>query len=290
LPLSLVIQEEEEILAKTLGFYQNIGLDLHRLSMALECVQKNPTINYADLAKYMGMNKPVAESYSAWLRHTGLVVACTNGTPGRSLSYQLTPFGERVVKHDPKLADLGTQWLLHYYLAVEHEEISEAWRVLINRFIFPGLSFNLKQFQSYFSTIIDKEVTNKKALERDPEAALYTYIQAKALGKLGILRRANGIYTVGQPIAPDTLIAGYVLFDHWQRTSPYVDTWRFSQICQEAGNVGRIFLAQPAQVRQMLADLAGRGYVTFAETQHEPVNRLYREPVALLLERYYHLR
>jgi hypothetical protein len=274
-------------LAKTLGFYQNIGLDLHRLSMALECVQKTPTINYADLAKYMGMNKPVAESYSAWLRHTGLVVACSNRIPGRSLTYQLTPFGEMVVKYDPKLADLGTQWVLHYYLAVAHEEISEAWRVLINHFISPGLSFTLKQFQSYFSVIIGKEATNKKALERDPEAALSTYTQTKALGKLGILRKTNGTYIVGQPVVPNTLVVGYILFDHWERTSPNIGTWRFSQICQEEGNVGRIFLAQQTQVRQMLADLAGRGYATFAETQHEPVNRLYQGPVALLLERYY---
>jgi hypothetical protein len=274
-------------LAKTLGFYQNFGLDLHRLSMALECVQKTPKINYVDLGKYMGMNKPVAESYSAWLRHTGLVVALSGGTAGRSLTYQLTSFGETVVKHDPKLSDIGTQWVLHYYLAVEHEEISQAWKILINHFISPGLSFTLNQFQSYFSTLIGEEATNRKALERDPEAALSTYIRTNALGKLGILHRTNGTYTVGQPAVPDALVAGYVLFDHWQRISPNIDTLRFSQICQEMGNVGRIFLAQQTQVKHLLADLAGRGYVTFAETQHEPVNRLYRGSVALLLERYY---
>jgi hypothetical protein len=274
-------------LAKTLGFYQNFGLDLHRLSAALECVQKTPTINYIDFGKYMGMNKPVAESYSAWLRHTGLVIAHSKGVPGRSLTYQLTPFGEMVIKYDPKLTDLGTQWVLHYYLAAKHEEISEAWRVLINHFVSPGLSFTLNQFQAYFSGLIGNEATNKKALEKDPDTAIGTYIRTQALGKLGILRKTSGTYAVGRPILPDALVVGYILFDQWQRKSPDIATWRFSQICQDPENVGRIFLAQPAQVKQMLANLAGRGYVTFAETQHEPVNRLYQGPVAQLMERYY---
>jgi hypothetical protein len=277
-------------LAKTLGFYQNFVLDLHRLSCALECVQRTPQVNYADLAKFMGANKPVAEAYSAWLRHTGLVAARQNAAHRGSLIYQLTSFGEAVIQYDPKLADIGTRWILHYYLATDHEERSEAWKVLINEFISPGLSFTLNQFQKYFADAMGVGVANRKALERDPEAATSTYIRINALGKLGILNRENGVYVVGCPIVPDALVVGYILFDHWQRTSPHIDTLRFSQICQEAGNIGRIFLAQPIQVRQALADLAGRGYLTFAETQHEPVNRLYQGPVTVLLERYYHQR
>jgi hypothetical protein len=276
-------------LAKTIGFFQNFNLRLDRLSSALHCVRDNPEANYATLAECMGVNTPVAEGYSAWLRHTGLVEA-TSGGKWQALRYSPTPWGALALEYDPTLSDLGTQWLLHYYLATEHSERSDAWHVLINHFISPGLSFTSEQFQRYFTDTFGKEVTNRSALQKDPQVALSTYVHAEALGKLGILSRHKGIYTVGRPALPDALIVGYVLFDRWQQAHSDTDTLRFSLLCQEPGNVGRIFLAEPLQIRTVLADLAGRGYLTFAETQHEPVNRLYHGAPATLLERYYQQR
>lgn len=276
-------------MAKTIGFFQNFNLVLDRLSSALRCVEKNPKATYDILAQYMGVNIPVAEGYSAWIRHTGLVEA-TRGEERQYLRYSLTPWGRLVLGYDPTFNDLGTQWLLHYYLATEHAERSDAWAFLINDFISPGLSFTAEQFEHYFADKLGGVVANRSALKKDPQAALNTYVQANALGKLGILTRYTTTYAVGQPAPPHTLIAGYVLFDRWQRSHPDTDTLRFSLICQEPGNIRRIFIAEPTQIRLVLADLVGRGYLTFAETQHEPVNRLYHGEPAALLERYYQQR
>lgn len=60
-------------MGKTMGFYQNFNLDLRRLSSALRCIQAEPEMSYIALAQCMGENQPVAEGFSAWLRHTGLV-------------------------------------------------------------------------------------------------------------------------------------------------------------------------------------------------------------------------
>jgi hypothetical protein len=133
-------------LAKTIGFYQNFNLDLKRLSTALQCVQAEPEQGHDALAQCMGVNRPVAEGFSAWLRHTGLATFHPVEQRQRKLTYKLTSFGQLASRYDPTLTDLGTQWVLHYYLSTKHAECSEAWRVLINEFLSPGLTFTSEQF------------------------------------------------------------------------------------------------------------------------------------------------
>src|SRR6266567_444455 len=133
-------------MGKTLGFYQNFNLDLHRLSTALRCIQAEPEMSQGALAQGMGVNQPVAEGFSAWLRHTGLATIQPRNERRSTPTYILTPFGELVSQYDPTLMDLGTQWVLHFYLATEHEERSDAWYVLINEFLSLGLTFTSDKY------------------------------------------------------------------------------------------------------------------------------------------------
>jgi len=269
-------------MGKTMGFYQNFSLDLQRLSRALSCIQADPEMSHTALAQCMSENQPVAEGFSGWLRHTGLA---TSTSP-----YQLTAFGELASQYDSTLTDLGTQWILHYYLATDHTELSEAWYVLINEFLSPGMTFTSEQFQSYFINVRGSQTKNRSALNKDPQTALGTYVRSQALGRLGILTKLNATYMAGYPNLPHILVVGYILLDWWQHRYIQTNTLRFSQICREAGSPGRICLANSQQVRQFVVELTGLGYLSFSETQHEPVNRLYDEQPSKLLERYYKQR
>lgn len=272
-------------MAKTIGFYQNFNLDLKRLSTALQCVESQPELGHDALAQCMGVNRPVAEGFSAWLRHTGLV---TKGEQRqRARSYELTPFGKLAFKYDPNLTDLGTQWLLHYYLSTKHTECSQAWRVLINEFLSPGLTFTVEQFTSYFSSVMGDEVTNRSALKKDPSTAISTYVRPQGFSKLAILVKEKTSITVGSPNVPHILVVGYMLFDWWWRHYNQTNTLSFSLLCKEEGSLGHICLASQQQVRLFVSELTGFGYLSFSETQHEPVNRLYLEPPYVLLEHYY---
>ncbi len=274
-------------MGKTLGFYQNFNLDLHRLSTALRCIQADPEMGQNALAGCMGVNQPVAEGFSAWLRHTGLATTRTINKPKTISSYKLTSFGELVSQYDPTFSDLGTQWVLHYYLATEHAERSEAWYVLINEFLSLGSNFTGDQFQAYFASVKGSQATNRSALNKDPQIALSTYVRPQALERLGILTKKDTTYAVGWPNLPHILVTGYILLDWWQNHYNQSNTLKFSQLCREEESLGRIYLVNNQQVRQFVVELTGLGYLSFSETQHEPVNRLYAEPPHLLLERYY---
>ncbi|HEY9608976.1 DUF4007 family protein [Allocoleopsis sp.] len=274
-------------MAKTIGFYQNFNLDLKRLSTALLCVQANPELGHDALAQCMGVNRPVAEGFSAWLRHTGLATLHHGEQRQRVLTYELTPFGQLASQYDPTLTDLGTQWVLHYYLSTEHTDRSDAWRILINEFLSPGLTITSDKFGSYFASVMGSEVKNRSALSKDPQTALSTYVRPQALGRLGILTKQKTTYIVGHPTLPHIYVVGYLLFDWWQRRYNQTNTLRFAQLCKEEGSLGRLCQADDRQVRQFVVELAGLGYLSFSETQHEPVNRLDLESPHVLLERYY---
>ena len=81
-------------MAKTIGFYQNFTLDLQRLSSALRCIQGDPEMGHSALAHCMSVNQPVAEGFSAWLRHTGLTIAAPRIESQKTSNHKLTPFGE----------------------------------------------------------------------------------------------------------------------------------------------------------------------------------------------------
>jgi hypothetical protein len=276
-----------ELMGKTIGFYQNFNLDLHRLSTALRCIQSDPEMGQNALAQCMGVNQPVAEGFSAWLRHTGLATIQSINKPKSTSSYKLTPFGELVCQYDPTLTNLGTQWVLHYYLTTEHAERSDAWYVLINEFLSLGSTFTSDQFQAYFASVKGNEAKNRSAVIKDPQAALSTYVRAQALARLGILSKKDTAYTVGWPNLPHILVVGYLLLDWWQNRYNQTNTLRFPELCRAEESLGRVCLVSDQQVRQFVIELTGLGYLGFSETQHEPVHRLYNESPYRLLESYY---
>src|SRR5215470_13817064 len=104
----------------------------------------------------------------------------------------------------------GTQWILHYYLATRRAECSDAWYILINRYLPTSLDFTSDQFQSYFTSTMANSVKNQLALSKDPLAALSTYTRLDALARLHILEKQNKIYTVRQPYLPPVLVIGYM--------------------------------------------------------------------------------
>jgi len=274
-------------MAKTIGFYQNFRLDIQRLSNALCSIQQEPEMSHAALAQCMSVDLPVADAFSAWLRHTGLVEPIPRKRPQKAIVHRLSPFGELAYQYDPTLMDIGTQWVLHYYLATRRAEASDAWHILVNKYLSHHLHFTADQFRSYFSSLMENEAKSRQALDRDPLVALATYIRADVLGQLQILKKQAKMYTVGQPELPPALIVGYMLFDWWQYHYDQTDTLRFSQLCNEEESLGRICLADASQIRCFIVELTGLGYLSFSETQHEPVHRLYRDHPSVLLERYY---
>lgn len=266
---------------RDLRFNQGFPLYRERLAGMLRCIADGQATSDEAVGSYMGVNPYMVEGIRGWLCKTGL----GNGT---SKNYTLSPFGALVAEHDPDLHQAGTQWFLHYYLVSQHEERAEVWFHCFNEFLNPNKVFSSNELQESILLSLDQTPKNKAGVTSDTKELIKTYTNPAALGDLRLLtRQGKSEFVVGRPNTPDPLIVAYVLFDVWERRFGSLDTVRLAQLISEPESIGRVFVASDSQVRSFISALQSLGMITFADTQHQPVTRRFRDTPFSLLERYY---
>ncbi|WP_165774646.1 DUF4007 family protein [Candidatus Viridilinea mediisalina] len=266
---------------RTLCFNQKFPLDRELMKGLLQCIKAGEASSKASIGAYLGINPYKIEGLRGWFCKLGL------GSFNRQ-GYYLSEFGALAAEYDPDLVRPGTLWLLHYFLVSEHDERAEVWYRCFNEFVFPGKSFTPEELREYVERVLPEQPENRDAVKEDAKALVKTYTNTNGLGELAMLsKQPQRRFRAALAKLPENLIAAYALFDTWQRRYPGLDTIRLSQIADEPEFLGRVFVATPSQVRDMVLHLQAVGLLSFADTQHEPVTRRYHEPVVTLLQRYY---
>lgn len=266
---------------RAIKFHQNFKLDRGRLATLMRYAAENEAITKKGAAVYMGVGEPAAEGCIGWFVKTGMGIGAEKG-------FTLTPLGSLVAAHDPELGQPTTLWLLHYHLAIEHNERSEVWHRAFNEFLSPGISFTRDALQTYVERSLANSPTNKSGVSDDCKEFTKCYTESVALGKLDLVREVKkNMYEADLTTLPESHMFAYALFDAWQRRFPYTDTLRVSQLCEEPELPGKLFVARHDQVVQMLQILQSLGMVNVVDSQHEPVTRRYNdEPIQLLVPFY----
>lgn len=266
---------------RSLRFNQGFALDLSLIKGMLQFIATGEPASDEAIGAYVGVNPYKVESLRGWFCKLGL-------GSGTSKQYRLSPFGIAVAAHDPDLTRPGTLWLLHYFLASEHEERAEVWYQCFNAFLSPGMNFSREELQESIERSLPESPSNKAGVASDTKELVKIYKQAAALGSLGILtQQADKKLVAGLATSPEISIVAYVLFDTWRRRYDDTNTLRLSQLVSEPETPGRIFVATSAQVREFILHLQAQGLLTFADTQHEPVTRRFHDHPTVLLEQYY---
>ena len=266
---------------RTLCFHQKFPFERSLMKGFLHSIATNPTNSKTHIGAYLGVNPYKVSGIRGWFVKLGL-------GSGSAKQYHLSPFGAAVVEHDPDLVKPGTLWLLHYFLVSEHAERAEVWYRCFNEFIFPGRQFTYQELGAYVEVCLPEPPTNRQAVMYDAQELLKTYRSSAALGELRILTKQSDLAVMAKlPTLPDPMIAAYVLFNTWQRRYGAADTLRLSQIATDPEMLGRVFVATPTQVRELILRLQALGLVNYADTQHEPVTRRFSDPLETLLSRYY---
>ena len=267
---------------RAIRFNQGFPLERSLLKGMLQCIAAGKATSDEAVGAYIGVNPYKVQGLRGWLCKLGIA-------SGTSKEYRLSSFGAMAALHDPDLALPGTVWLLHYFLASEHEERSEVWYRCFNEFLYPGKRFAPAELEAYVERSLPENPANKAGVEKDAKELVKTYTQPDALGNLGLLTRQTDKQLVaGSHTLPEPLIVAYVLFDVWRRRYDGTNSLRLSQLVSEPETPGRIFLATPAQVREFVLRLQADGLLGYADTQHEPVTRKFQALPTVLLEQYYH--
>ncbi|KAA5548347.1 hypothetical protein [Adhaeribacter rhizoryzae] len=171
-----------------------------------------PTETFLKEYTTLGQNQVIANLNYA--RGSGLIKR--NG--------EITNFGYIVYDNDPSLSRIETQWLLHYFISVEHELGPEFWgKTIANRFLI-GNALNKKEIAEFiFSASI--EAGEKQLAFGTYEVAatslLGSYSANDGLVKLGILEGPEkNSYMVRTPQTIPTNAFACILADYWQANFP----------------------------------------------------------------------
>lgn len=126
----------------TVYFHGNFGLNRDYMAGVLKAGLKDPKATGDSIAAPFGYKAPFTARYKSWLNKTGLIT--------EKAAIELTPIGEVVWRHDPKLQSLTTQWLLHHELTGNPER-AEAWHYFAADFISSKKSFTLEELRGGLS-------------------------------------------------------------------------------------------------------------------------------------------
>jgi hypothetical protein len=262
-------------------FYEKFALNRERLSAILRCTAEDPTASKKTIAAAMGVNPYMVSGFRGWFCKTGLGTMMSKQTT-------FTPFAHLIARYDPYMEQDGTLWGLHYHLATStNQERAEVWYQFFNTFATPGKSFTSNELQRYMDHTLAAYAASPAYIADDRKELLKCYASQAALGPIGLLHKeGEKDYRITGSL-PDAAIVAYIVFDSWQRLFPTYDTLRLTQLCETPEMVGRICIVERVAVQQAVGILQSQGYLTFADTQHEPVSRRFHDDPLIFLEQYY---
>ncbi|NJO81814.1 MAG: DUF4007 family protein [Blastochloris sp.] len=266
---------------RTLRFNGGFSLERDLIKGMLAFTNTGEATSNDAVGAYLGINPYKVNGLRGWFCKLGLGSTSAN-------QYTLSPFGALVRQYDPELSRPGTLWLMHYFLASEHEECSEVWYQCFNNFLQARLRFTRQELHDHITQSLPENPSNKDGADKDVKELFKTYLNESALGGLKLItQQADKTLIAGMSSLPEPLIAAYILFDMWQRRYNEANTVRLSQLVNEPEGPGKIFVATSEQVRDVVLQLQAHGYVTYADTQHEPVTRRFHDSPDTLLEQFY---
>ncbi|PIQ94551.1 MAG: hypothetical protein COY75_05235 [Nitrospirae bacterium CG_4_10_14_0_8_um_filter_41_23] len=239
-----------------IGFSQNFGLELKLLSTTLNAFSQKNQVSRMELMRLLGVGDNKAEALVTWLKYIGL---------RDNVKQELTSLGEALIKFDPYLEEVFTQWIIHYKLASNPE--AEVWYILSNEFL-P----NQTQFSYYdaLDFLISKglHAKNDNHLKADVSIFLRSFISESALNKTGYLKTdaqvkrivsQNKFYKNPTADIPPYLIA-YVIFEQREKNSLNLSTITIKELLTLKGNVGRIFSLSREKLEEILKLLSSPQY------------------------------
>lgn len=227
----------------------------------------------------LGIGANMVKALRYWLQAVGLTVE-----PNAGQRYQtLTDFGKVVLEKDPYIEEIGTLWLLQYYLA-KNEENATAWYYFFNEFNMTEFTHNefVQSLQSYAA--MRQEQPALRSLEDDFSCIVNTYVSrtktssAKVspeniidcpLGELGLVDviKKNGPFSVYKKSIPavDSInpwIALAVIYDQSKNSQEIT----LSTLLTSPNNIGRIYNLDAVTLVELLHRAERTGRVKIVRT------------------------
>ena len=257
-----------------------------------------------DAVVKLGVGKNMVSSIRFWLKATNLVDKDENLTNIANLILDNEGY-------DPYLEDIGTIWLLHYFLV--STGYASLYNIVFNDFLKSKNEFTRKSLHNYIKRVTtdkDGSIYNEKTVDNDINVFLRNYIQDKNEYKnsnieddsSGLFQELGLIKQFTQQ-GLDKKIDKFYLIERKERTSVPKEIFlfvisanmksgnsvSFNELVYDYNSVGNIFLLNRSGVFQKIEELLQEyNFVSFTQTAGLPLIQFDKKPDLInVLEMYY---
>lgn len=251
----------------------------------------------------LGVGKNMLQSIRFWLLATGLAESDLEHRRGRNTPLRATPAAQLLLKWDPYLEDLGTQWIIHILLA-SRNGAAAAWYWLFNEFDGGDVTENelVVQLGEWLRDLAPEREFSEHALRREVSCVLRTYRVPSRdapnpaedellspLADLGLLSAIAGNLRVEVGPKPQLPLGPFLYALARFCRARDRDLLSIEELRWAPMSPGRLLCLDMNSLSRLLAQAEGEGAVRVSRTaglQNVSVSR--REPLREL-ERYYAL-
>jgi hypothetical protein len=244
-------------------------------------------------ADTLGVGPNMAKAIRYWLRCAGLT------EDAAKTGVVLTELGKTILQHDPYIEDSFTLWLIHCEIA-RNERQATAWNLYFNRF--PYEEFEKERLYEEMKNMAAQLILAVKPADSsvlsDCDAILHMYNpreeketnpeekNVSPFGKLGLLRKVNGVYERRQPDLKrlPTDIVWYLLAG----CHPGRDAVSLEELLTEPNGPGKLLQLRRTALIEVLEQLERQEKIIFNRTAGLNMIYLNEHPTAQEIVRSYY--
>ncbi len=211
-----------------------------------------------------GLGNQKVSPICSWATRSGLI-------SGRCLS----PEGEIVLRCDPTLSSLITDWLMHFHISFGDKDFSSGnkddlptppanpaewggWAWFVYEFVPRYTTFNLEELAQTSTTIFDDNLRN---LTKNFRVLLRAYTEPYALKGCQYLTHSGDQYSTQHPDLPNPRLIGYFLAKLWRRDYPGQTSQLTETVLNQPYGLAPVLGLPPNQLQPHLNDLETYGII-----------------------------
>lgn len=206
----------------------------------------------------------------------------------------LSPEGKIVLKHDPYLQSIITDWLMHFYLSFGNQGLNKipenpaewgGWTYFVYTFLPQNLTFT-KDILGQNSISIFEEPD--KVIPERMKYILRAYTEQQALANCQFIKEIkSNKYESGNPNLPNSYLIGYFLAKLWQRDFGQETSVLTEDIVNQKMGIIPVLGIQPESLQQHLNAIEALGIIEQRRTVAPyQIIRRWNDPLTLLEKAY----
>jgi len=206
----------------------------------------------------------------------------------------LSPEGKIVLKHDPNLQSIITDWLMHFYLSFGNQGLNKipenpadwgGWTYFVYTFLPKNLTFTKNTLDKNSISIFEEP---DQVISQRMKYILRAYTEQQALANCQFIKEIKSdYYESGNPNLPNSYLIGYLLAKLWQRDFGQETSVLTEEIIKQKMGILPVLGIQPESLQQHLNAIESLGIIEQRRTVAPyQIIRRWDNPLTLLEKAY----